>query len=150
MQNSGEATLKIRKAALDIGIVTRKPEAMLAFYRDVLGLKLESVMEMPGGGVMNRLRVGDSLLKIIQSVPEPPHDVTPGGIRTATGCRYWTIHISNLDESLDVIEREGYKIRLGRKTIRRGVDIAMIEDPDGNWLELVEKSRRRWIPWSRN
>jgi len=122
---------------------------MLAFYRDILGLKLEAVMDMPGGGLMNRLRVGDSLLKIIQSDPEPPNDVTPGGIRTATGCRYWTIHISNLDESLDAIEREGYKIRLGRKTIRRGVDIAMIEDPDGNWLELVEKSRYRWIPWFR-
>jgi len=150
MWSSDVVTLKIRKAALDIGIVTRRPEAMLAFYRDLLGLKLESVMDMPGGGVMNRLRVGDSLLKIIQLLPEPRNDVMPGGIRTATGCRYWSIDISNLDESLDAIEREGYKIRLGRKSIRRGVDIAMIEDPDGNWLELVEKSRYRWIPWFRN
>ena len=137
--------LKLRKKSVDIGIVTRNRDAMLAFYRDLLGLRHESTMEMPGGSVMSRLRAGNSLIKIIVTDPEPPTDAAPGGIKGATGCRYWTLHISNLDEALDQIESAGHKIRLGRRTIRDGVDVGIVEDPDGNWLELVETTRRRWV-----
>jgi predicted enzyme related to lactoylglutathione lyase len=112
--------LKLRRRAIDIGIVTRNLDAMLAFYRDLLGMRLESTMDMPGGSVA------------------PPKDAAPGGIKGATGCRYWTIHIANLDDVLAKVEAEGHKIRVARRTIREGVDVGIVEDPDGNWLELVE------------
>jgi catechol 2,3-dioxygenase-like lactoylglutathione lyase family enzyme len=142
--------LKLRRRAIDIGIVTRNLDAMLAFYKDLLGMRLESTMDMPGGSVMSRLRVGDSLIKIIVTDPEPPRDAAPGGIKGATGCRYWTIHIANLDEVLERIEAAGHNIRLGRRTIREGVDVGIVEDPDGNWLELVETTKSRWMPWVTN
>ncbi len=62
------------------------------------------------------------------------------GLRAATGYRYWTIHVSNLSEALAVVEKAGYKIPVPAKVIRPGVTIAMLEDPDGNWLELLQNS----------
>lgn len=132
----------LTRQAIDIGIVTRNWDAMLAFYRDILGFRHEATMDMPGGSTMARLRAGQSLIKIIITDPEPPQDAAPGGIRAATGCRYWTLHVSNLDEMLDRAEAAGHKVRVGRRTIRNGVDIGIVEDPDGNWVEFVETTGR--------
>lgn len=133
-------TLEISKPAIDIGIITRQPDAMMGFYQELLGLPLEATIPMPGGGTMRRLKVGDSVIKIIDTDPAPPADGIPGGIRAATGYRYWTIHVSNLVAALEKIGAAGHKILVGPKVIREGITIAMVEDPDGNWLELLEQS----------
>ena len=130
----------LKKPAIDIGIITRQPEVMMAFYHELLGLPLESTIPMPGGGTMRRLKVGESVIKIIDTDPAPPTDAIPGGIRAATGYRYWTIHVSNLVQVLNPVEESGYKIVIRPKEIREGVTIAMVEDPDGNWVELLEQS----------
>ena len=133
-------TLVIANPAIDIGIITRHPDVMMAFYHELLGLPLEATIPMPGGGIMRRLKVGDSVVKIIDTDPEPAADAVPGGIRAATGYRYWTIHVSNLSDSLATIERARHKILVGPRVIREGVTIAIVEDPDGNWVELLEQS----------
>ena len=48
-------TMQIGKAGVDLGIVVRDLDAMLAFYRDTLGLYHEGQNPVPGGGVMHRL-----------------------------------------------------------------------------------------------
>jgi len=35
-------------------------------------------------------------------------------------------------------EAAGYKVAIKPREIRAGVRISMIEDPDGNWVELLE------------
>lgn len=132
--------LDINKSAIDIGIITRNPGAMMAFYNELLGLPIEATIPMPGGGTMRRLKVGESVVKIIDTDPQPAADAATGGIRSATGYRYWTIHVSNLNEALQKVEQAGHKIPVGAKVIREGVTIAMLEDPDGNWVELLESN----------
>lgn len=136
--NNALATAKITKPALDLGIITRDAAPMLAFYQQMLGLALESVIPMPSGGIMHRLRVGESILKIVQLDKQPAADGVPGGIPAATGIRYFTLHISNLQNVVDGFDQGGYKIVVPIKTIRSGVSIAIVEDPDGNWLELLQ------------
>ncbi len=136
--NNALATAKITKPALDLGIITRDAAPMLAFYQQMLGLALESVIPMPSGGTMHRLRVGESILKIVQLDKSPAVDGVPGGIPAATGIRYFTLHISNLQNVVDGFDQGGYKIVVPIKTIRSGVSIAIVEDPDGNWLELLQ------------
>ncbi len=58
----------------------------------------------------------------------------------ASGYRYWTISVSNLDELAQACEAAGYKIAVSPREIRPGIKITMIEDPDGNWVELLESS----------
>jgi len=130
----------IQKPAIDIGIITNNLDAMLAFYSDTLGLELEQVIDMPGGGVMNRFKVGDSIVKIIETDPKPEVEAPPGGIRGATGYRYWTLHINDLPATVAAVNEAGYKVVVPEKTIRPGVTIAIVADPDGNWVELLNNS----------
>lgn len=127
----------IQKPAIDIGIITNNLDAMLEFYRDTLGLELEAVIDMPGGGVMNRFKVGESIVKIIETDPKPEISAPPGGIRGATGYRYWTLHVNDLAAALSAVTTAGHKVVVPEKTIRPGVSIAIVADPDGNWVELL-------------
>ena len=58
--------IKVQKNAIDIGIIAKNIDAMLTFYGEGLGLELEATMPMPGGGTMNRFKVGDSIVKVIE------------------------------------------------------------------------------------
>ena len=133
-------SIDIKKGAIDIGIVTNNLEAMLSFYRDSLGLELEATIDMPGGGVMNRFKVGNSISKVIETDPQPTTDAAPGGIRGATGYRYWTITVGNLNAVLQKVADDGHKVVIASKEVRPGVTIAIVTDPDGNWVELLENA----------
>tara|TARA_R110001599_G_scaffold229727_3_gene428965 strand:+ start:508 stop:909 length:402 start_codon:yes stop_codon:yes gene_type:complete len=132
--------MKLSKQGIDLGIVTRDAVTMLKFYQDTLGLPLEVTIPMPGGGTMHRLKVGESIVKIIETDPSPSADAIPGGIRAATGYRYWTLTIEALADCVARCEAAGYKTVVPFKTIRPGVSIAIIADPDGNWVELLENA----------
>ena len=132
--------IAVQKSAIDIGIIAKDIDAMITFYSEGLGLELEASIPMPGGGTMNRFKVGDSIVKVIALDPAAPAEAPPGGIRGATGYRYWTIHIPNLEETVDKIVGDGYKVVMPAKTIREGIAIAIVADPDGNWVELLENS----------
>jgi predicted enzyme related to lactoylglutathione lyase len=130
--------IALTKTSVDLGIVTTNGPAMLAFYRDVIGLALQGEMPMPGGnGTMYRLLCGDSLIKLVV-LPATAATAAPGGIGGANGYRYWTMTISNLTEMVKACADAGAKVAMGEREIRKGVRIAMVEDPDGNWVEFLQ------------
>ncbi len=129
--------VELTKDSIDLGIVVSDPEASLKFYRDTLGFDYQGEMPIPGG-VMHRLLCGTSLIKLVSLSQAPPAAAAPGGIAGATGYRYWTISVSNLDALAATCEEAGYKVAVSPREIRPGIKIAMIEDPDGNWVELLE------------
>ncbi len=132
--------IALTKDSIDLGIVTTDGDRMLTFYRDTLGFEHEGDMPMPGGGgTMHRLLCGTSLIKVVALETPPPAVAPPGGIQGATGYRYWTISVSNIEELTAACAKAGYKVPIGVREIRPGVRIAMIEDPDGNWVELLEQ-----------
>ena len=132
--------MEVQKRAIDIGIIAKDIDTMMTFYGKVLGLELEASIPMPGGGTMNRFKVGDSIIKLIELEPPAPAESPPGGIRGATGYRYWTIHTPNLESVVNKIKDSGYKVVVPAKVIREGITIAIVADPDGNWVELLESS----------
>ncbi len=130
----------LTKDSIDLGIVVRDADASLAFYRDTLGLDYQGEMPMPGGAVMHRLLAGTSLVKLVSHGETPAASAPPGGIGGASGYRYWTMTVSNLDETTADCEEAGYNVPVSPREIRPGIKISMIEDPDGNWVELLELS----------
>ena len=128
----------LTKDSIDLGIVVKDSDASLAFYRDTLGFEDQGTMPMPGGGTMFRLMCGTSLIKLVSLADPPTAEAPPGGIAGATGYRYWTVSVSNLDELAAACGEAGYKVAVSPREIRPGIKIAMIEDPDGNWVELLE------------
>ena len=133
-------TLSLLKDSIDLGIVTNNPEKMLAFYRDTLGLEQMPELSMPDGGTMYRLKCGSSIVKLVCRGTKPAAISPPGGIAAATGYRYWTVTIDNLEEMVKGCDDAGYKVVVPVNEFRPGVRISIIEDPDGNWVEFVQRA----------
>ena len=93
---------------------------------------------MPGGAHMHRLMCGSSMIKLVVFSPAPEAANPPGGLHKATGYRYWTISVSNLAGIVSACEADGVKVKVPPTEIRAGVSIAMVEDPDGNWVEFLQ------------
>jgi catechol 2,3-dioxygenase-like lactoylglutathione lyase family enzyme len=131
-------SVALAKDSIDLGIVVRDGDAALRFYRDTLGLPLSASTPLGGGSVMHRLMCGTTMVKLVVPAEVPAAANPPGGIPTASGLRYWTISVSNLDQVLADAESAGYKVAWKAREIRPGVRVGMVEDPDGNWVELLE------------
>jgi catechol 2,3-dioxygenase-like lactoylglutathione lyase family enzyme len=130
----------IAKDSIDIGIIVKDADRSLAFYRDTLGLPFEGSLDMGGGTTMHRLKAGTTVVKLLAMATPPPAEAPPGGIRGAYGYRYWTITVSNIQELVAAVENAGYKVVTPVREIRAGVTIAIVEDPDGNWVEFLTNS----------
>jgi len=129
--------VKLTKDSIDLGIIVSDAEAALKFYRDTLGFEHVGDAPMGGGSTMHRLMCGTSLIKVISgngATAKP----APGGIAGGLGYRYWTISVSNIREVVAACEAGGYKVAVGVREFRPGVTIAIVEDPDGNWVEFLE------------
>ena len=130
---------ELTKPGVDLGIVIEESERSLAFYVGLLGLDHEGDMAMPigGGGTMHRVRCGDSLLKLVRFDSTPPA-ATGGGIPGGLGFRYVTLSVSNLDDLVGECEAADVRVITAPTEIRAGVRIAIVADPDGNWVEFLE------------
>jgi predicted enzyme related to lactoylglutathione lyase len=130
--------IQLSKDSIDLGIVVSDEATALAFYCDTLGLPKIGEADM-GIGTMHRLMAGTSMIKIWVMKDGISGKAPTGGPRAGVGGnRYWTMSVSNLDEMAASAKDAGYKVPTPPTEIRPGVRIAMIEDPDGNWVELLE------------
>jgi len=131
--------IELGQQAVDLGIVISDSDASLAFYRDLLGMTHEGDIPMPigGGGTMHRLRIGETLVKLVKFDSVPEARPAGGGIPGGTGYRYFTIHANNIAEVMDACATAGVPVVIPTTVIREGVTIAMVEDPDGNVVEFV-------------
>jgi len=132
-------SVELTKQAIDLGIVTTDGDAMLAFYRDTLGLPYLREMPMPGGGVMHQLACGDSVIKVVV-LASTPAKAPRGGIPGSTGYRYWTLNVSNISAILARCADRGHKVVVPERELRPGMRIGIVEDPDGNWVEFLTVS----------
>lgn len=125
------------KDSIDLGIVICDADASMAFYRDTLGFIFEGEMPMPGGGTMYRLLAGTTLLKLVKPIINPAK-AAGGGITGASGYRYFTFTVSNLEEITAACGTAGYAVVVPPREIRPGITISIVEDPDGNWVEFLQ------------
>ena len=131
----------IAKPGLDLGIVTNNGDAMLEFYRDVVGLAHEATMKLETLGIarMDRLRCNDSVLKLVTTTSDVPAGAG-GGLEGCTGLRYFTITVDDIAAAVADCEAAGTPVVWPLVEARPGVTIAMVEDPDGNWVEFIQMS----------
>jgi predicted enzyme related to lactoylglutathione lyase len=122
-----------------LGIHARDPARLLEFYREYLGFPVVDELDLPDRGVhLWFLQVGPGRIKIIANNRPPTASNPGGGVHAATGIRYFTVTIVGLDEALAGL------VAAGGREVRPVVElngrrIAMLEDPEGNCFELVER-----------
>ena len=132
------AQINFTSDAIDIGIVTVNDLEMLNFYQEVLGLKKEMEIPFPGLGTVNKLSFGSGYIKILV-LDDKPKNINPtGNFSTSNGIRYITINLSNLDHILESCAVNNINIINAGTIIRPGVTVAIIQDPDGNLIELMQ------------
>jgi glyoxylase I family protein len=125
------------KDSIDLGVICGDIQASLHFYQTLLGL--EKVGEQPATtGTMHRLRFGSSDRKLIDPSDRPGPG--PIGIDQQLGFRYLTFVVTNLDAVCQHLEAQNIEFTRNKTEIRPGTTIAMVQDPDGNIVEFVERS----------
>jgi catechol 2,3-dioxygenase-like lactoylglutathione lyase family enzyme len=129
--------MKPAKDSLDLGIVVSDIKASLDFYQNILGLEFVGSVPL-WFGTMHRLRFGTSDFKLIEPKAVPPQGAI--GLENQLGFRYVTFVIENLSELCSDLKNTGIEFALPETTLRPGVRIAMVKDPDGNIVEFVERS----------
>lgn len=112
------------------------PEALFAFYRDVLGFEQLTSVNFGGGrstGVV-RIKAGASELKFTGRVPRRSY--VDGGVRDATGLRLWTFFFADERALVDRFVASGLPSP-HFQTDAAGRRSALVDDPDGQSVELV-------------
>ncbi len=128
----------LTKTAIDLGMVVRDLEPMLAFYRDVLGFVPVPARPVPGGIQITRLMCGESQIKLVLLEETPAAASPPGGLFSATGIRYWTIWVDDLDGIFARATAAGAPVAMPITDVRPNVRAALVEDPEGNWVEFLD------------
>jgi catechol 2,3-dioxygenase-like lactoylglutathione lyase family enzyme len=129
--------LELTKNSIDLGVVISDPAKSLAFYRDLLGLKDAGETEVRGGR-MYRLMCGTSLIKLVKMERDPEGKPVGGGPGRGFGYRYFTIHVGDLRAVVAQMESQGIKPLVPPTEGRPGVIMTMVNDPDGNIVELLQ------------
>jgi catechol 2,3-dioxygenase-like lactoylglutathione lyase family enzyme len=125
---------------LQAGIVPVDLGASVTFYRDVLGLPYQGTRPALEGRTLHLFTAGDSVLKLLET-PEAPSARAPGGpFAGATGIRWLTLDVDDLDAIVSRCEGAGVHLQLAPTDLRPGLRVAIAEDPDGNAIELVERT----------
>ena len=123
-----------------VAVVVRSLDESLAFYRDMLDLELENVMDVPTDRVrIAFLAVGESKVELVE-----PTDETTGVARflasKGEGFHHVCFEVDNLAETLLRLEIEG--IELIDTAPRRGAEgpVAFIHPRSGHGVlvELIE------------
>ncbi len=128
--------LKATRRGIGIGILVQDIARSLDFYVKLLGL--EKVGEMPTPhGRLHRLAYGDSDVKLIDAKAAPAPG--PIGLAKAIGFRYLTFDVANLDELCAACEAAQVPFEVTKRELVPGLRLAMIRDPDGNVVELVQR-----------
>ena len=138
------------KAIHHTGFVVRDRKAAIAFYRDVVGLNLLREYERRGPDIDQVIGYGDAYLRsamldlggghaleLIQYVNPPPEEL-PTDERNRIGAAHIALQVEDIHTVYERLRDGG--ARVINPPVQLGPDrlACYVQDPDGNWLELVE------------
>lgn len=128
--------MHLKKAALDVVLVTQHLEAMTAFYTDCLGFPVAGRVSIPDTYDIVRLACGESVIRLCAPTAPLAMLAPEGGMLAASGMRALSFSVSGLGALFAGFEQACVRIQTPLRELRPGVFVAVIEDPDGNAIEL--------------
>ena len=129
--------MKPAKDSLDVGVLVGDINKSLEFYHEWLGLPLIGERTV-WYGVIHRLRYGHSDFKLV--APNEKLEKGAIGLERQLGYRYVTFEVQNLSEICAMLKQKGVTFCVEEREPMPGVRFAMVEDPDGNTVEFLQRS----------
>lgn len=137
---------------MEVGICCRDLDALLAFYTDVVGLKLVNRVSVPAdkaratgltahGYDVARLQTPyGERIKLLQPNVAPESAVRGAAILDRQGATYLTFIVRDLAGVVRNLQARGvvFDSAPAPMEVRPGTWLAFFRDPEGNVLELVE------------
>ena len=149
------------KATIDIGITVANVEKSAAFYSTVIGLKEVKGFEVSAEkasrlgltdnqAVSVRVFVLDDAkgaatarIKLMTFPAAPGVKPNQSYIHSTIGISYLTLFVEDLDLAIERLKRAKVKL-LGKTPVDLGGGrfLAAVQDPDGNFIELIGSSKK--------
>jgi catechol 2,3-dioxygenase-like lactoylglutathione lyase family enzyme len=130
--------IELARDDLDVGLVAHDTEAMLKFYGEILGLPSKGSLKVPDIGTLHRFGVGTNILKVLEPLQHPDRPPAGGMPWDAAGARYVTLHVNDVTGLVAHLTESGVESRTEVREPAPGIRYAIVADPDGNGVELVE------------
>lgn len=124
------------------GIRVRNMDASIRFYTQVMGMKLllREKMEATGGEFAELRSSGSPQRLELNWYPEASPYFTP----YAEGAEldHLAFRVRDVDSTLRDLKAKGIQVAL-EPFSETGYRLAFVKDPDGIWIELIGKERRK-------
>ena len=134
------------------GFVVKNVEESTAFYRDVVGLSLIRAYERMGTGIYQVVGYenahlsaaildigGGHILELIQYV-NPRSEDRPTEERNVLGATHLALLVDDIHAMYARLAEKGGQVMNPPAELEPGRIACYLQDPDGNWIELLELS----------
>jgi catechol 2,3-dioxygenase-like lactoylglutathione lyase family enzyme len=123
----------------EVGLVSAD-RTVVDFFTDVFGLEELPPAQHPVG-TLHRLRSPGAVIKVmVPTAPPKPADGEP--FLAVSGIRYLSLWVTDLDRALERCTARGGSLLFGPFEHEPGSRMAVIRDPTGNTIEVLEASDR--------
>jgi len=113
-------------------------ERSIAFYTQVLGMKLLRRSDYPGGRFTNAFVGYDDESR--SAVLELTHNWDTTSYDPGTGYGHVALEVDDAYQACDAVKKQGGKVTREAGPMKHGTTvIAFVEDPDGYKIEFVQK-----------
>jgi len=129
-----------------IGIAVKNLEEAVKFYKDVLGLELEDIEEVPEENVrVAMFRVGETYIELLQGTTQDSA-ISKFIEKRGEGIHHIAIRVDDVDRSTEVLKSKGAVLVYDKaKLVSRGsrkINFVHPKSTGGVLLELVERVGR--------
>ena len=134
------------------GLVVTDLQESIGFYRDVLGLTVQGTFERDGSPISQVVGYRDChilaahmgtgsgpTIELIQYI-NPPPALRQSIERNVIGANHVAFNVDDAEKSLETLVKNGATKLNSPTEVSPGRKVCYLQDPDGNWVELVEIS----------
>lgn len=126
---------------MEAGIVSHDAESLVRFYVDALGFEQRRVLRYPQGDV-HRLVCDAAECKIFQPADPPEAKPEHESWSHFRGFAYAALHVEDVRSVYDRAIAAGAGVIAEPYSPREDATVAIITDPQGNVLELLQEARK--------
>ena len=123
-------------AVQHIAMNCRDIKAQEAFYTKHFGFRRARVFNHGTPGEFVMLRLGSMCIELFKN----PNAGSATGAEQAIGFRHLAFEVKDIEKSVATLQNDGVKVGnvIDCSSIEPGLRVCFFQDPEGNWLELME------------